>query len=80
MDESNKDILQQIEDAKKMVSEMNDKKKELNDVFDKLDFTGFEGMRKAIDNINLGDEKSMMKAHKIMGEEMKKMFKKQNDS
>ena len=56
---------------------MTDKTKGLSDVFDKLDFTGVEGMRKAIDNMNLGDEKSMMKAHEIMGEEMKKMFKNQ---
>lgn len=62
MDKSIKDILQQIEDAKKMGSEINEKKKELNDVFNKIDFTGFEGLRTAIDNINKGDKESVLKA------------------
>ncbi len=75
MNKSTKDILEQIEDAKKMASEVNEKKKELNDVFDKMDFTKVEGMRNAINNINFGDKESLMKAHKIVGEEMRKIFK-----
>ena len=75
MNQSTKDILQQIEDAKKMASEINGKKKELNNVFDKMDFTKYEGIRTAIDNINFGDQESLMNAHKIIGKEMEKIFK-----
>ena len=69
----NKDILQQIENAKKSIGEMNSKKNEMHNLLDKMDFSGNEDLKSVLNDMKKGDKDSLKKAMNILNEKINKL-------
>lgn len=69
----NRDILQQIEDAKKSIGELNSKKNELHSLLNKMDFSGNEDLKKAMDSMKKGDKESLKKAMIILNDKISEL-------
>lgn len=78
MNHNEKQILKQIEDAKKLVISLSDSKEEAMKTLNSIDLKEFDGIKKAMNNMNSNDLNSVLSASKLVTKEITKLIK--NDS